>query len=355
MKIANSSIGMESARKYTSVSMEASRKAASAATGSFGFKGALYSMYDNKETSNSKTLKAITNKFETYRLENARNDRTEQDAITRIKAKCMQYLLMLLLGEWDKDLDSADETEGSGIFRLVNGGVGGTGAVQLNLVNDRISYHAEEEQTTFNSVGTVVTADGRELSFNVEMSMSRSFEELSMSRTATDIASVMCDPLVINLDTNVAEVSDMKFSFDLDGDGSEEMISRLAPGSGYLALDRNGDGTINDGTELFGTKSGDGFGDLAEYDSDGNGWIDENDEIFDRLSIYVQNDDGTQSLYKLADKNVGAIYLGSVNTDFSLNNVATNRTNAAIRRTGIFLYESGMAGTMQHVDLALEA
>ena len=41
-------------------------------------------------------------------------------------------------------------------------------------------------------------------------------------------------------------------------------------GSGYLALDKNGDGTINDGSELFGTRNGDGFADLAQYDEDGN-------------------------------------------------------------------------------------
>ena len=37
--------------------------------------------------------------------------------------------------------------------------------------------------------------------------------------------------------------------------------------------------------KLFGTSSGDGFKDLAEYDEDGNGWIDENDSIFNRLKV----------------------------------------------------------------------
>ncbi len=51
-----------------------------------------------------------------------------------------------------------------------------------------------------------------------------------------------CDPLVINLNSNVAEVSDQKFFFDLDADGEEEGISRLYEDSGYLALDLNGNG-----------------------------------------------------------------------------------------------------------------
>ena len=84
----------------------------------------------------------------------------------------------------------------------------------------------------------------------------------------------MCDPLVINLDGNIAELSDQTFLFDLDGDGEMDEISELSAKSGFLALDKNGDGTINDGTELFGTRSGNGFQDLSAYDTDHNGFID---------------------------------------------------------------------------------
>jgi hypothetical protein len=45
------------------------------------------------------------------------------------------------------------------------------------------------------------------------------------------------------------------------------------------------DGRVNDGRELFGPITGDGFAELAAYDDDGNNWIDENDGIYDNLSI----------------------------------------------------------------------
>ena len=73
------------------------------------------------------------------------------------------------------------------------------------------------------------------------------------------------DPLVINIGTDSAKVSNQKFKFDLDSDGKEDSISMPTRGSAFLALDKNEDGTINDGNELFGTKSGDGFKDLREY------------------------------------------------------------------------------------------
>lgn len=212
------------------------------------------------------------------------------------------------------------------------------------------SWFAEQESTGFSTVGTVRTSDGREIHFNVDVAMSRSFEQ-RFSQEVKQTNYKMCDPLVINMDVGSAELRDQKFFFDLDADGQEEEISMLGSGSGYLALDKNGDGKINDGSELFGTSSGDGFSDLARYDQDGNGWIDENDEIWSKLQIWTKDENGQDKLYKLSEKGVGAIYLGSASTDFSLVG-ADGYTNGMIRKTGIFLYENGAAGTVQHLDVA---
>ena len=57
-------------------------------------------------------------------------------------------------------------------------------------------------------------------------------------------------------------------------------------------------------------------------------------------------------MYGLSEKGVGAIYLGSVSTNYSLNNSMTNNVNAVIRKTGMFLYENGQLGTIQHLDVA---
>lgn len=212
-------------------------------------------------------------------------------------------------------------------------------------------FRAESECTTFASKGLVQTADGRSLGFNVEVSMSRSFmSKFDMLETEEYIKT---DPLVINLDTNVASVTDQKFLFDLDEDGEEESISFAGEGSGFLALDKNGDGKINDGGELFGTKSGDGFKDLATYDEDGNGWIDENDSVFSKLRIWTKDANGNDYLMDLKKADVGAIYLGSANTQFSLKN-DDHKLNAEIKKTGIYLHEkSGAVGTMNHVDLVV--
>lgn len=213
------------------------------------------------------------------------------------------------------------------------------------------AFVTEMEHTAYQASGVVKTADGREINFGVTMEMSRAFCAKYDSIVQEDY--ICTDPLVINLDTNATTVSDQKFLFDLDADGKEEEISFVGKGSGFLALDKNKDGKINDGSELFGTRSGDGFKDLAAYDQDGNGWIDENDSIFKDLKIWTKDEKGNDRLIDLKEAGVGAIYLGNVSTEFSLKSDETKATNGVIRKTGIYLKETGEVSTIQHVDLAV--
>ncbi len=226
----------------------------------------------------------------------------------------------------------------------------GTGVTVWKKTTAASVFFEETEVTQYSASGVAVTADGREINFGVDIEMSRAFSAYYNSFTQEDY--ICTDPLVINVDDNFTGVTDKKFAFDLDGDGSEEMISFASEGSGFLALDKNGDGKINDGGELFGTKSGDGFKDLAQYDQDGNGWIDEADDVFDKLKIWSKDENGNDRLISLKEAGVGAIYLGSADTEFALKDGTTNETNAVIRKTGVYLKESGEVGTIQHVDLA---
>ena len=213
------------------------------------------------------------------------------------------------------------------------------------------SFVAEVENTAFSTTGVARTADGREINFNVEIEMSRSFMAVNESYVQT--IETLRDPLVINIGNEVASLSDQKFYFDIDSDGKMDKISYLEGDSGFLAIDKNNDGRINDGSELFGTKSGDGFKDLAMYDKDGNGWIDEADDVFNNLKIWTKNADGTDSLIAIGKAGVGAIYLGAASTQFSLNDLETNETNGVIQKTGVFLKENGSVGTIQHIDFAI--
>ena len=253
---------------------------------------------------------------------------------------------------WQGNGQVAGFSKGQNASQVVNGsastGTGGTTWIKHVV---KSSFVAEVENTAFSTNGVARTADGREISFNVELEMSRSF--MAVNESYVQSIEILRDPLVINLGSEVASLSDQKFYFDIDADGKMDEISYLEGNSGFLALDKNNDGEINDGSELFGTKSGDGFKDLAMYDEDGNGWIDEADSVFDNLKIWTKNSDGTDSLIAIGKAGVGAIYLGSATTQFSINSLDDNSTNGVIKKTGVFLKENGSVGTIQHIDLAI--
>jgi hypothetical protein len=195
----------------------------------------------------------------------------------------------------------------------------------------------------------VSTADGRQIEIGLEINLSRSFtvgrEEVLQLGDA-----VFKDPLVVNFDGNAAQLTRDTFAFDIDADGSADQIAFVTPGSGFLALDSNSDGRINDGGELFGALSGDGFADLAAHDEDGNGWIDEADAIYTNLRIWTKTASGDDQLLALGDKGIGAIYLGRIATPFSLKN-DDNALQGQVRASGLFLFENGGVGSMQQLDL----
>ena len=148
--------------------------------------------------------------------------------------------------------------------------------------------YEEYENLDFSTQGHIVTDSGS-LDINLNFSMTRSFA----IENKIDIYTTF-DPLIINLNEDIPNLSNDTFSFDLDNDVKCDQISKLKAGNGFLSLDKNGDGVINQGSELFGTLTGNGFKELSQYDEDNNFWIDENDSIFDKLQIWLKNEDNEE-------------------------------------------------------------
>lgn len=212
----------------------------------------------------------------------------------------------------------------------------------------------ETESPQFTAQGMVRTADGQEIRFSLQLDMQRSYrQESSFSLRLGDAAVV--DPLVINFDGSAAQLQDLRFAFDLDSDGQTDNVPLLAGNRGYLALDLNHNGRIDNGRELFGPGTGNGFAELAAYDSDGNGWIDEADPVFQQLQVWTPSADGAEgagNLRTLAGVGVGALSTHAVTTPFALR-TAGNSSLGTVRSTGAYLREDGGAGTVQQVDLTI--
>ncbi len=226
----------------------------------------------------------------------------------------------------------------------------GTAQADWGIAYDYRKVKSEKESVNFNSNGTVKTADGRTFTFDLKFAMSREYyEESGISLRLGNAAKV--DPLVVVMNGGAPTLSATKQAFDLDADGKTENIAFATGGSGFLAFDKNGDGIINDGSELFGPSSGNGFSELRAFDNDKNGWIDESDEIYGKLSVLTMAQDGQRTLFKLGDVGIGAIYLNDVSTQFEMKDMTDEY--GEMKSSSIFLNENGSVGTIHHIDLSI--
>ncbi|MDR0529729.1 MAG: hypothetical protein LBG69_09000 [Zoogloeaceae bacterium] len=215
------------------------------------------------------------------------------------------------------------------------------------------AQYTEREDTRFSAQGVVRTADGLEVSFSVNMAFSRSY---SKTVTTTERLSLQAakDPLVLDFGGRADDLANLSFFFDLNADGTKQELPLLR-GSGFLAFDRNGNGRIDDGRELFGPASGNGFRELAALDDDGNGWIDENDAAYLSLRIWrpeAGGQNGEGELLTLKEAGIGAIYLGNLAAPFTFTN-GDNSPWAFLRSGGVYLREDGGVGTVSQVDLVV--
>ncbi|MDE6208949.1 MAG: calcium-binding protein, partial [Lachnospiraceae bacterium] len=159
---------------------------------------------------------------------------------------------------------------------------------------------------------------------------------------------VKVDPLIIDLDGDGYNIltKDKGVNFDLDNNGFAEKINWTEK-DGILALDLNENGLIDNGGELFGDKTllanGEyalnGFEALAEYDTNNDGIIDENDEIFDSLLVWIDgNGNGVSEegeLKHLRELGIKAIELNYESVDIDANN------EASISHSARVIYEDG--------------
>lgn len=211
-----------------------------------------------------------------------------------------------------------------------------------------VDAYTEQEKTAFQAKGTV-TANGKEINFSVSLAMGRSYAQ-SLSSELRAGNSVEDSPVVYP-GQGTTTLSDNRIQFDSAMDGNKNDVPFPGQLGGFLAIDKNGNGVIDDGSEFFGPPTGDGFRELAAYDDDKNGWIDEGDAVYSKLRILGQNGDH-QTLDTLQSSNVGAIYTGSVATPFEIKN-DQNQTQARIQRSGIYLTEDGTPGIVQSIDIAV--
>jgi hypothetical protein len=255
-----------------------------------------------------------------------------------------------LQSPWLKLPNEAYDNCGRGIsnVQLATPGFQPAGA-GFGLIYSRNEIQMERTRVSFAAEGIVKLADGMEISLNLSFNVDQQIVQQSSFQLKAGDA--LKDPLVINFGGDLASFTSSTMSFDLDYDGTMDTINQLGAGSGYLVLDKNKNGAVDDGQELFGPQTNDGYSELAKYDEDGNGWIDEGDSIFDQLKIWYHDEGGNSHLVALSEKSVGAIYLGHAVTQ--MNMYSQNGMAGRLRESGLVLLENGQSRVMQELDVRI--
>jgi hypothetical protein len=133
-----------------------------------------------------------------------------------------------------------------------------------------------------------------------------------------------CSPVVIDMDGKGFDFTDRAGGvlFDIDADGVAERISWTAADSNdaFVVLDRNGNGGIDDGSELFGDvtlqpagSDPNGYDALAVYDTNRDGVIDGSDSVYAQLRLWVDHShDGIAQPHELQSLAAGGVTAISV-------------------------------------------
>lgn len=168
------------------------------------------------------------------------------------------------------------------------------------------------------------------------------------------------DPLVLDLDGNGVNTvgTNLNIHFDNDGDGNKEQTGWISDSDGFVVIDKNSNGTIDDGTELFGsntilsdgTTAQDGYQALKEYDINLDGKIDIRDDVFSQLKIWndinyngISEEGELSSLSELGIKSI------------SVNGESSNQVDPSgnkIVKTGVFEFENGIIGVSNSLDFS---
>ena len=191
-------------------------------------------------------------------------------------------------------------------------------------------------------IGTLYTTAIASAKESDKEKLMKSLQGLDGEYTEAGNAQPPRDPLIIDLGDDGIKLCtlDDGVNFDLDNNGFAEKTAWIGTEDGFLAFDRNENGKIDNGGELFGdqviladgSKSTSGFDALNEMNDDGNGIIDENDNAYDKLRVWIDRNHNGKSevdeLHTLAEMGIF-----SISTDCKQISIDDEETGTRIAET----------------------
>ena len=205
---------------------------------------------------------------------------------------------------------------------LNNDDFGGDGRGSPAIVDGTGTYNFPHGTITLRVDGSYTLNLNGSATYNHNYELKYTIQD-SDGDTSQAILRFSVTPLVLDLDGDGIELTnvDNGVLFDYDVDGDVEQTAWVESDDGFLVIDNNGDGIINDRSEMFGDLFGfaDGFAHLSSFDSNNDNAITSSDDQWADLQVWRDlNQDGITDegeLYGLDDLGITSIDLNAETTD----------------------------------------
>lgn len=211
-------------------------------------------------------------------------------------------------------------------------------------------WHSNEQQLNYQVQGEFkVNEQYLSLNYNLRItSEHNSYRKIEIS------AKALKDPILVQFGSRGLGNIEGQKDFAINQDHTLDNLPIFSGDVGYLVYDKNNNQQADDGSELFGPKTGQGFVELAQLDSNKNGFIDLDDQYFEQLYIWQPSDSNnqTEQWLSLKDAKIQAISLSSISTPFDFYD-QQGKIQAQLRQSSFAISEEGIGRGVHQVDVRI--
>ncbi|MGV8121286.1 MAG: hypothetical protein AB2L14_16110 [Candidatus Xenobiia bacterium LiM19] len=191
---------------------------------------------------------------------------------------------------------------------------------QIRMARELMSSSGQSNTAGLPAAGRNAAGAAGVESQRVTYQISMNFSRVESQVEIQDVQINMADPLILDMNGEGIQLTPAGrgASFDINGDGKKESTAWVKGGSAFLVMDRNNNGLIDDGTELFGDQHGasNGFQELARFDTCRDNIIDRKDSVFNALKVYQDlNSNGAIDYGEVTSLEKAGV--ASINLDFT--------------------------------------
>jgi len=212
--------------------------------------------------------------------------------------------------------------------------------------NDRVTveeWQAHQQELNYNMQGEF-NINGKNVLLDYSFHLASN--KIQYNSYETDVAALK-DPLLVQFgQQGLGDISG-QVDFDINQDNKTDKLPTFSGDIGYLVYDKNSNNRADNGSELFGPTTGNGFSELAQLDDNNNGFLDKEDSAYQQLYLWQPE---KNTWLSLAEAEIEAISTVAIATPYTFYN-ENDEVQAQLRYSSFAISESGRGFGVHHVDV----